>query len=275
MVFNIAEGLHGMGREAQVPAILDLFQVPYTFSDPLVCALTLHKGLTKRVVRDLGLPTAEFAIVEREADIGGVDLQFPLFAKPVAEGTSKGVTKRSKIDTPAQLAPVCRHLLEQFRQPVLVETYLPGRELTVGIVGTGQEARALGAMEVILLAGAEPESYSYENKHNWVGNMRYEMATGALLDEASAIALAAWRGLGCRDGGRVDLRQDAAGLLNFIEVNPLPGINSQYSDLPILANLAGWTYPQLIGAIVESAARRMPAAHDVIKQRTAKQSCVF
>jgi D-alanine-D-alanine ligase len=257
LVFNIAEGAHGIGREAQVPVILDLYQIPYTFSDPLVCALTLHKGMTKRVVRDLGLPTPDFEVVEDEADIARVSMPFPLFAKPVAEGTSKGVTKESKVDSSAQLDRICRRLLDEFRQPVLVETYLPGRELTVGIVGTGAEARVLGAMEVILLAGAEQEGYSYENKHNWVGNMTYEMARGRLLEEASDLALAAWRGLGCRDGGRVDLRQDAAGRLNFIEVNPLPGINSQYSDLPILANFAGWKYPQLIGAIVDSAMKRV------------------
>ncbi len=267
LVFNIAEGLHGIGREAQVPAILDAYQIPYTFSDPLVCSLTLHKGMTKRVVRDLGLPTPDFAVVECDADIAKVNLPYPLFAKPIGEGTSKGVTKESKIESPAQLAKICRRLLEQFRQPVLVETYLPGRELTVGIVGTGEDARVVGAMEVILLDGAEPEGYSYENKHNWVGRMTYQMASGTLLAEAISIALAAWRGLGCRDGGRVDLRQDAAppggaGQLNYIEVNPLPGINSQYSDLPILANLAGWKYPQLIGAIIESAKKRLGPARE-------------
>ena len=262
LVFNICEGLHGMGRESLVPALLDAFEIPYTFSDPLVCAMTLHKGMAKRIVRDLGLPTPDFAVVSTDAAIAKVNLKFPLFAKPVAEGTSKGVTKDSKCDTPAQLARTCRALLEQFRQPVLVERYLPGREMTVGILGTGERARALGAMEVHLLKdkGAEGEGYSYANKHDWVGKLHYVIVKGPIADEAHALALKVWRGLGCRDGGRVDLRADESGRLNFIEVNPLAGLHPQISDLSILNNLAGFKYPDLIGAIVDSAMERVTSA---------------
>src|SRR5450759_2110927 len=132
LVFNIAEGLRGFGREAQVPALLDAWEIPYTFSDPLVLSLTLHKGLTKRVIRDLGIPTPDFAVVETPEEMAAVALPFPLFAKPVAEGTGKGVTAASKIVDPVGLDRVCRELLAVFRQPVLVETFLPGREFTVG-----------------------------------------------------------------------------------------------------------------------------------------------
>jgi D-alanine-D-alanine ligase len=259
LVFNICEGLHGLGRESLVPALLEAHGIPYTFSDPLVCALTLHKGMAKRVVRDLGLPTAEFFVVGSDADISRVNLPFPLFAKPIAEGTSKGVTGDSKCDTPEQLARTCRWLLAQFRQPVLVETYLPGREMTVGIVGTSDAARVLGVMEVFLLKdkGAEGEGYSYANKHDWVGKLDYAIVTDAIALEAHALALAVWRGLGCRDGGRVDLRADVSGRLNFIEVNPLAGIHPQISDLTILNNLSGFKYPDLIGAIVNSALERV------------------
>ncbi len=262
LVFNICEGLHGMGRESLVPAMLDAFEIPYSFSDPLVCALTLHKGMAKRVVRDLGLPTADFAVINCESDIARVDLKYPLFAKPVAEGTSKGVTKESKCDTPAQLGRTCRTLLKRFGQPVLVERYLPGREMTVGIVGTGENAHVIGAMEVFLLKdkGAEGEGYSYANKHDWVGKLDYAIVKGELADEAHALALAVWRGLGCRDGGRVDLRQDESDRLNFIEVNPLPGIHPQISDLSILNNFCGHRYPDLIGAIVNSAMKRVRTA---------------
>lgn len=259
LVFNICEGLHGMGRESLVPAMLDAFEIPYTYSDPLVCALTLHKGMAKRVVRDLGLPTPDFAVIASNSDVAAVNLKYPLFAKPVAEGTSKGVTKESKCDTPEQLARTCRALLEQFKQPVLVERYLPGREMTVGIVGTGPAARVIAAMEVLALKhmGAETEGYSYANKHDWVGKLDYALVKGTLLDEARDLALKVWRGLGCRDGGRVDLRADEGGRLNFIEVNPLPGIHPQISDLSILNNLAGFKYPDLIGAIVNSAMERV------------------
>lgn len=259
LVFNIAEGLSaaGIGREAQVPAILDLYGIPYTFSDPLVCSLTLHKAMTKRIVRDLGIPTADFAVVEQEADIAGMDLPLPLFAKPVAEGSSKGVTGASRIGSRAQLGEVCLDLLDRYRQPVLVETYLPGREFTVGIIGTGEQARAIAALEVNLLSGAEHGVYSYHNKENWREVVRYAIAEDSMAREACDLARAAYRGLGCRDAGRVDVRADAAGRLNFIEINPLAGMNPDHSDLPILANLAGISFEALVEAIVESACERV------------------
>lgn len=256
LVFNIAEGLHGFGREAQVPALLDAWRIPYTFSDPLVLSLTLHKGLTKRVVRDLGLATPDFALVEEPGDIARVGLPFPLFAKPVAEGTSKGVTGASWIRTPQELSRVCLALLREFRQPVLVETYLPGREFTVGLAGTGRGARVLGVAEVRLGARAEPGVYSYANKEHYEDRVTYVLARDAAAGSAADLALAAWRGLGCRDGGRVDVRLDEAGQASFIEVNPLPGLNPERSDLPLLCGLAGVTYRELLGMIVDSALDR-------------------
>jgi D-alanine-D-alanine ligase len=189
-----------------------------------VLALTLHKGLTKRVIRDLGIPTPDFAVVETPEEVLAVALPFPLFAKPVAEGTGKGVTAASKITGRAELLCVCRELLANYRQPVLIETFLPGREFTVGIIGTGAEAFAPGVMEVHLTEKAEKEVYSYANKEDWHGRIEYALATDAMARKAEKTALAAWRGLGCRDGGRVDLRADANGAPSFIEVNPLAGI---------------------------------------------------
>ncbi|MEN6485432.1 MAG: D-alanine--D-alanine ligase, partial [Syntrophobacteraceae bacterium] len=199
MVFNIAEGVAGYGREAQVPALLDAYGICYTFSDPLVLALTLHKGMTKRVIRDLGIPTADFAVVESEWDASGVRLPYPLFAKPVAEGTGKGITASSKISTPEELRAVCRRLLGEYRQAVLVETFLPGREFTVGIVGTGAEARVVGSMEVLLKTRAEPDVYSYTNKERYEELVEYRPASDETAKDAERVALDAWRGLGCRD----------------------------------------------------------------------------
>ncbi len=259
LVFNIAEGLYGLGREALVPALLDTWRIPYTFSDPLVLSLTLHKGVCKRVVRDLGIPTADFAIVDEPADIDGIRLPYPLFVKPAAEGTGKGIDAASRVETPAQLRRMCLSLLERFRQPVLVETYLPGREFTVGLVGTGREAQVVGMMEVILQAAAEPGGYSYLNKEHYEGRVSYEPVDGPLADRVGAVALAAWRGLGCRDGGRVDIRLDGDGVPNFIEVNPLAGLNPVHSDLPILCRMRGIEYDELIARIMHSALRRVEA----------------
>ena len=258
LVFNIAEGLRGIGREAQVPALLDAYNIPYTFSDPLVAALTLDKGMTKRIVRDLGLSTPAFAVVESIEQLSDVALRYPLFAKPLAEGTGKGVTALSKIESPETLEKRVAELLRHYRQPVLVEEFLPGREFTVGIVGTGPRARVVGVMEVILLDTAERNAYSYHNKENWVGLVEYEMRHDDLGQRCAELSLAAWRGLRCRDGGRIDVRLDGEGTPSFIEVNPLAGINPHHSDLPMLAGKVGVAFPQLIRWIVDSALERVP-----------------
>jgi D-alanine-D-alanine ligase len=213
--------------------------------------------MTKHVIRDLGVPTPDFAVVETADDIAAVDLPFPLFAKPVAEGTGKGVTAASRISGRTELDRICRDLLAAFGQPVLIETYLPGREFTVGIIGTGAEAFAPGVLEVHLTEKAEPGVYSYANKEDWHGKIEYALAHDAMAMLAKETALAAWRGLGCRDGGRIDLRADAGGVPNFIEVNPLAGIRPEHSDLPILCELAGMPYRELIAGIMRSAGKRI------------------
>jgi D-alanine-D-alanine ligase len=271
LVFNIAEGLHGVAREAQVPALLDAFAIPYTFSDPLVLALSLHKGMTKHLVRAMGIATPDFAVVETKADIARVDLPWPLFVKPIAEGTSKGISGASKVGSRAALETVCEALLHQFAQPVLVETFLPGRELTVGIVGTGEQANAIGVMEVSLLGEAEPDVYSYTNKAYYETRVRYHLVRGALAQTASEIALQVWRGLGCRDGGRVDLRCNAQGIPFFLELNPLPGLNREHSDLPILGRLLGMPYDTLIRDILTSATQRL--AEGSRSPRTSAETC--
>jgi D-alanine-D-alanine ligase len=255
-VFNIAEGLYGFGREAQVPALLEAYNIPYTFSDPLGQALTLHKGMTKHVVRDLGIPTPDFAVINSEEDISAISMPFPLFAKPVAEGTGKGITAMSKINTRAELHLACKNILNTFRQPVLVEAYLPGREFTVGMLGTGKNAKALGTIEVILKPAAEKHAYSYENKEHYEQLVQYILVDDDEARQASEIALAAWRGLDLKDAGRIDLRSDAQGRPHFIEVNSLAGLNPVRSDLPILCSLMGITYHELVSSIISESLRR-------------------
>jgi D-alanine-D-alanine ligase len=261
LVFNIAEGSGRYARESQVPALLEGYGIECTFSDALVCAVTLHKAVAKRLLRDQGVPTPEFAVVERLDDVDAVTLPLPLFAKPVAEGTSKGITAASRITERGALRRVCADLLARFAQPVLVERYLPGREFTVGLLGTGARAEAAGVLAVELLAGADPDVYTFRNKEDCEELVRYSLATGPVASEAAALALAAWRAIGGRDAGRVDVRQNDAGRLEVIEVNPLPGLNPGHSDLPILCELAGIGYGALIERIVASACERIaPAA---------------
>ena len=258
LVFNVAEGLYGYGREALVPALLDAYRIPCTFSDPMVLSVTLHKAACKRLVRDLGVPTPQFAVVESEGDVQGVDLPFPLFAKPLAEGTSKGISGASRLTDRPALEARCCELLGAFGQPVLVETYLPGREVTVGLIGTGPQARVLAVMEVLLRDEAEAGVYSLHNKEHYERLVDYHLVPldSTLGHEAAELSLRVWRGLGCRDGGRVDLRQGPDGRLQFIEVNPLAGLHHTHSDLPIMARLSGWSFGELLAAIMESALRR-------------------
>jgi len=262
LVFNIAEGLRGAGREALVPSILDHFAIPYTFSDPLTLTVSLHKATAKRVVRDLGVPTPDFLLVENLEDLAACHLAPPCFVKPVAEGTGKGVTPASLIRELPELAPACAALLAAYRQAVLVEELLPGRELTVGVVGTGSRAEVLGTLEVLLLPAAEPLVYSYVNKERCEELVEYRLvraAEDAVVREAEEVALAAWRALGCRDGGRVDLRCDRDGRPQFMEVNPLAGLHPEHSDLPILCTRLGIPYRNLIERIVHSATERLGA----------------
>ncbi|MEH2022539.1 D-alanine--D-alanine ligase family protein [Nostoc sp.] len=258
LVFNIAEGLQGRSREAQVPAVCELFAQPYSFSDPLTCALTLDKALAKRVIRDRGLPTAPFEVVSTTAEAAAVSLPMPLFLKPVAEGSSKGVTGRSLVKEREELVNTYQLLHELFQQPVLVETFLPGREVTVGIVGNGSNSRVIGVMEVIFTGLAEAFAYTTLNKDEYLERVSYRLLIDpeALAAQAKQLALDAYHTLGCRDAARVDLRCDAHGVLQFMELNPLPGLDHIRSDLPIMGRLGGVTYTEIIAEIVESAWQR-------------------
>jgi D-alanine-D-alanine ligase len=258
-VFNFCEGVKGIGREAQVPALLEAYDIPYVFSDTLTLAVSLDKAMCKRIVRDAGLPTPDFAVIETLADVAKIDLPYPLFLKPVAEGSGKGVDCNSKVTDTAGLKAVTADLLKRFAQPVLVETFLPGREFTVGITGTGEHAAVLGVTEIVPKAGYVGAGYGFENKQEgWEEKLDVVPAPAADAAAAGAVALAAWRALRCRDGGRIDVRCDAAGHPQFIEVNPLAGLRPEHSDLCLIADFAGITYDDLIALIMGSFFQRHP-----------------
>jgi D-alanine-D-alanine ligase len=258
-VFNFCEGLRGVAREAQVPALLEAFDIPYVFSDPLTLALSLDKAMAKRVVRDCGVPVADFAVVTRPEDVDTVRLSLPLFCKPLSEGSGKGVGILSRVDDRDGLARSVRHLLNRFGQPVLVEEFLPGREFTIGITGTGAKARVLGALEIVQKAGYVGHGYGYENKQSgWEDKLDIVRAGDANARAAGQVALDAWRALNCRDGGRVDVREDANGRPCFIEVNPLAGLRPGYSDFCFIAEYEGLSYNDLIGLFLDSFLLRHP-----------------
>ncbi|MEZ4491027.1 MAG: D-alanine--D-alanine ligase [Cyanobacteriota/Melainabacteria group bacterium] len=261
IVFNVCEGLAGIGREAQVPALLEAYGIPSVFSPSEVMVVTMDKALAKQVVREHGIATVPYKVIRNARDLEHFDFEEmpgPLFAKPLAEGTGKGIHAASVISDhdKEQLERVCIDIIERFKQPALVETYLPGRELTVGIVGNGEDATVVGVLEAIILDGAEAGGQSFYNKENCEEVIEYRLVDDAVAARAASTALASWRALGCLDAGRVDLRCDASGEPNFLEVNPLAGLHPSHSDLPILAALNGIDHVSLIGKIMEAALLR-------------------
>ncbi len=268
-VFNIAEGLYGPNREGHVPAICEFFGIPYHASDPLTLGLCLHKGRTKEVLRQHGVPTAPFVVARTRDDARNVALPFPLFAKPCFEGSGKGVSVKSICHNRAELVARVGDLLETYRQPVLIETWLPGAEFTVAILGNGAEARCLPivGMRFDVLPPGAPPVYGYEAKWLWdtVANPLdlFEcpaQVPDALRDEVMQVALAGYHALECRDWCRVDVRCDEAGRANVVELNPLPGILPDPRDnscFPKAARAAGMTYDDLIRTVADIAWRRI------------------
>ena len=253
MVFNIAEGLYGDGRESVIPAMLDQYRIPYVFSGPVIMGLSLNKHLAKLVVAASGVPVSPGFLISELNDLEKCNLAYPLFVKPVSEGTGKGITARSLVQSPAELEKMVVWILSEFRQPALAEEYLPGREFTVGIVGYGDEAIAIGGMEVIT---SDNLPYSLEVKENYQDYCKYKSLDADIIDECKSVALGAWKALDAVDAGRVDLKADRNGNICFIEANPLAGLNPVHSDLPMLARMYGIEYQTLLEMIMNAAIRR-------------------
>lgn len=260
IVFNIAEGYGTRSREAHVPSALEMLGVPYTHSDPLTLALTLDKAMAKRVAAAAGVPTPRFAVVEHLDDARGLDLNYPRIAKPLFEGSSMGIRKHSRVTNHEDFMELIEQLLRDYREPVLVEEFASGPEFTVGILGSGATASVIGAMEIVPRNCSTSEFvYSLEVKRNYLEEVAYHVPPKRpteLVRTVEAVALSAYRALGCRDVGRVDVRIGDDGEPKFLEVNPLPGLNPVTGDLVILARGNGISYHELVGRIVEGARLR-------------------
>lgn len=264
-VFNFAEGQGtSRSREARVPAVLEMLGIPYTGSDPLTLAVTLDKDCARRLAASAGV-TVPWGIVmdSLAADMPSVPT-WPVIVKPAWEGSSKGVRGKCVVDTPAELAEKARAYLRDYAQPVLVEEFIQGDELTVGVVGNNPP-QVIGVMRVMPKQPVERFIYSLEVKRDWETLVRYEcpaQLTASATDAVTQAALTAYRALGCRDVARLDFRL-RAGVPYFLEVNPLPGLSPKSGDLVLLAQMSGWSYSQLIEAILRAASHR----HDMERQR--------
>jgi D-alanine-D-alanine ligase len=256
-VFNFAEGQGvGRSREARVPAVLEMLDIPYSGSDPLTLAATLDKDVAKRLVRSADLAAPRDFVIQPDDDLHGfrASLPFAAIVKPAWEGSSKGIRGQCVVDEPKQLIEVVERLRRDHRQPILVEEFIQGDELTVGILGN-DPPRVVGVMRVLPRQATDRFVYSLEVKRDYERQVRYECPARLGLGQMKPIekaALTAYRALGCRDVSRVDFRL-RDGVPYFIELNPLPGLNPESSDLVILTRLAGWSYEKLIGSILDTA----------------------
>ena len=256
LVFNICEGMYGSGRESLVPALLDAGRIPYVFSGPLVHAITLNKAVTKKLLSHSGLPVTDFMLAADAADIKKPKWKWPYFVKAVAEGTGKSVTPASKVFNMTELRTQAQALIEEFKQPVIIEPFLPGREVTVGVLGSGADAFSIGVMEVAFTDKADSDIHSYYNKENCETAAIYTLAEDDFAARCAEIAVEAYRALDIKDACRVDIRADGRGRPQIMEINSLPGLMPGRSDLILLAELAGLSYEYVIETIVNSAVKR-------------------
>lgn len=275
-VFNLAEGHRGRNREAQVPALLELVGIPYTGSDTATMVLTLDKALAKQVVRQAGVATPNFIVMTRGDEELPPGMSFPAILKPVAEGSSKGISPASVVRNEEELRRSARALIARYGQGALVEEFLPGREFTIALLG-GPTPRVLTPMEIIFTRPAEFPIYTFDHKLEFTSEVRYDVQPSLdplLSFELEKMARASFQALGCRDVARIDVRLDRNGHPNFIECNPLPGLTPDFSDLCLITNAAGISYRELIGKIMEPAIERRalalpeprPLAHSSLRE---------
>jgi D-alanine--D-alanine ligase len=265
IVFNIAEGISGRNREAQVPNLCELLGIPYTGSDSATLSICLDKALSKRMLRDVATPQFQLLLTGREKLR---PFKYPVIVKPNAEGTSKGITAKSVKDDEAGVREAAREIIERYGQPALVEEYIVGREFTVGLLGE-KRPRVLPPMEVVFLSASERPVYDYACKQDWEKHVRYEVPAQLTKEELRAVERTSrltFMALGCRDVARVDLRLAPDGTVHVIEVNPLPGLTPDYSDLCLIANGAKIAYRSLIGDILSGAIKRWREKNDGVRE---------
>jgi len=261
LVFNIAEGLGNQrSREAQVPSVLEMLDIPYSGSDPQCLAICLDKPLTKKLVAAAGVATPRWRVIGdngRMKDVTWDGFPFPAFVKPSHEGSSKGIRFR-RAETGAEAADMAAALLSRYRQPVMVEEFIAGDEVTVGVIGNAPP-RVLGLMRILPRQKEGYFVYSLEVKRDWENLVDYECPARLeprVMQMIAESSLQAFEALGCRDVARMDFRVAPDGVPYFLEVNPLPGLNPHSGDLPIMAGKMGWTYESLVNGILAAASER-------------------
>lgn len=260
-VFNIAEGRGGRAREAQVPALLTLFDIPYTGSDETTLCIALDKALTKRLLATYRILTPRYRVFEPGARIRTAGLRFPVIVKPNAEGSSKGIADVCIAENAGELKRLIEKNHSLYGGSVLAEEYIHGREFTVGLLGNGETVSVFPPMEILYHDSPIPgyHVYNYTVKQEYTKYVSYRCPAELSPDleqEIARLSKKVFLALGCRDFARVDFRLDEAGHLYFIEINPLPGLAPHYSDYPMLAEFCGMEYDDLVGNVLRAGAAR-------------------
>jgi D-alanine-D-alanine ligase len=260
-VFNISEGRGNYrSREAQVPAILEMLDIPYTGSDPLCLAVCLDKPLAKKLVSLASIPTPKWLVIDDSTELKKIDWKrfpFPVIIKPAYEGSSKGIRQTSLAENVKQAEAEVKRILKNYHQPVMVEEFINGDEVTVGIIGNSPP-KLVGMMRIIPKKKPKHFVYSLEVKRDYLNQVDYESPVRLpkpVLKNLEKYSLNVFKTLGCRDFSRVDFRIGDNGTSYFLEINPLPGLGN-YSDLVIMAGKQGRKQEELIGDVLDAAIER-------------------
>ena len=268
IVFNIAEGIHGQSRESQIPAILDMLQIPYTGSDALTLGICLNKARTKEILSYHKIPTPDFKVIKTDSSVLNHSFEFPLIVKPISEGSSKGIFSSSLVKNYDELNREIKRVVGEYNQSALIEEYLPGREFTVAVIGNDEDTMVLPIVEIKYDKFPEDVEHLYSYEAKWILDTKESdfdvFECPASLDkdlEKKLIetALNTYKVLDCKDWGRIDIRLDKNETPNVIEINPLPGIMpdpNENSSLPKAARAAGIDYKTLIQGVLYAACKR-------------------
>ncbi|MEG2085566.1 MAG: ATP-grasp domain-containing protein [Clostridia bacterium] len=261
IIFNIAEGLNGRGREAQIPALLSMLGIAYTGSDETTLCVALDKALTKRILSTYHVHTPKYLVIKKNGKIKPHTLEFPIIVKPNAEGSSKGISEISIVHSEKELKELIKTNIDLYNEDMLAEEYIHGREFTVGILGNNGDTKVFEPMEIIYKKPTQGDYYvySYNVKQNYKEYVEYQCPADISIDannEMKEVAEKVYRELQCKDFSRIDFRMDEKGVLHFIEINPLPGLAPGYSDYPMLADFCGTNYNDLIMGILNAALKR-------------------
>lgn len=260
IVFNIAEGLKGRGREAEVPAVLNMFNIPFTGSDETTLCLALDKALCKRVLSTYRIRTPKYRVFTKDDNRLNTKFSFPCIVKPNAEGSSKGISDICIATNKEELKTLVSNNIKAYGQDMLVEEYIDGREFTVGVLGNGDDIHVFSPMEIIYLKKNNKFNiYSYNVKQDYKKLIRYECPPNLdpkIEEEMITMAKKIFKVLHCHDFSRVDFRLNSEGKPYFIEINPLPGLAPGYSDFPMLAEFCGMDYVTLVRSILRNALQR-------------------